>query len=230
MWSQKDIFRFEPSLYPFQFVSPFLSRILSKRSVQSPPHPRSRMVTGRYITKPPTMCPWTFLLGFLISWMKHPLGDASLVRRACTYNQSQTGLSRGQVPWFGPGSGHTISIGQGCDLQGDTHLPRDRLTKGRIVLGANHQRILFVDMSSWQWPLVPVLFYVRVNTGSEEIPHWSYLGKIKIIADSSKNVLCFERACLTTDPLTLFYTRGLEIVVLHVMVSQPYRFSPWFFT
>jgi hypothetical protein len=30
--------------------------------------------------------------------------------------------------------------------------------------------------------------------------------------------------------LTLFYTRGLEIVVLHVMVPQPYRFSPYFFT
>ncbi len=30
--------------------------------------------------------------------------------------------------------------------------------------------------------------------------------------------------------LTLFYTRGLEIVVLHVMVSQPYRFSPCLFT
>jgi hypothetical protein len=29
--------------------------------------------------------------------------------------------------------------------------------------------------------------------------------------------------------LTLFYTRGLEIVVLHVMVLQPYRFSPCFF-
>ncbi len=29
--------------------------------------------------------------------------------------------------------------------------------------------------------------------------------------------------------LTLFYTRGLEIVVLHVMVSQPYRFSLAFF-
>ncbi len=29
--------------------------------------------------------------------------------------------------------------------------------------------------------------------------------------------------------LTLFYTRGLEIVVLHVMVPQPYRFSPCFF-
>ncbi len=26
--------------------------------------------------------------------------------------------------------------------------------------------------------------------------------------------------------LTLFYTRRLEIVVLHVMVPQPYRFSP----
>jgi hypothetical protein len=25
--------------------------------------------------------------------------------------------------------------------------------------------------------------------------------------------------------LTLFYTRGLEMLVLHVMVSQPYRFS-----
>ncbi len=30
--------------------------------------------------------------------------------------------------------------------------------------------------------------------------------------------------------LTLFYTRGSEIVVLHVMVPQPYRFSPCFFT
>jgi hypothetical protein len=30
--------------------------------------------------------------------------------------------------------------------------------------------------------------------------------------------------------LTLFYTRGLEIVVLHVMVPQPYRFSPCFLT
>jgi hypothetical protein len=28
--------------------------------------------------------------------------------------------------------------------------------------------------------------------------------------------------------LTLFYTRGLEKVVLHVMVHQPYRFSPCF--
>jgi hypothetical protein len=27
--------------------------------------------------------------------------------------------------------------------------------------------------------------------------------------------------------LTLFYTRGSEIVVLHVMVPQPYRFSPY---
>ncbi len=30
-------------------------------------------------------------------------------------------------------------------------------------------------------------------------------------------------------PLTLFYTRGLVIVVLYVMVSQPYRFSHCFF-
>ncbi len=30
--------------------------------------------------------------------------------------------------------------------------------------------------------------------------------------------------------LTLFYTRGLGIAVLHVMVPQPYRFSLWFFT
>jgi hypothetical protein len=29
---------------------------------------------------------------------------------------------------------------------------------------------------------------------------------------------------------TLFYTLGLEIVVLHVMVRQPYRFSPCFLT
>ncbi len=34
---------------------------------------------------------------------------------------------------------------------------------------------------------------------------------------------------LITVYLTLFYTRGLEIVVLHVMVPQPYRFSPLFF-
>ncbi len=30
--------------------------------------------------------------------------------------------------------------------------------------------------------------------------------------------------------LTLFYTRGLGIVVLYVMVPQPYRFSLRFFT
>ncbi len=30
--------------------------------------------------------------------------------------------------------------------------------------------------------------------------------------------------------LTLFYSRGLGIVVLHVMVPQPYRFSLGFFT
>ncbi len=30
--------------------------------------------------------------------------------------------------------------------------------------------------------------------------------------------------------LTLLYTHGLEIVVLHVMVPQPYRFSPCFLT
>ncbi len=30
--------------------------------------------------------------------------------------------------------------------------------------------------------------------------------------------------------LTLFYTRGLEIVVSHVMVPLPYRFSLGFFT
>ncbi len=30
--------------------------------------------------------------------------------------------------------------------------------------------------------------------------------------------------------LTLFYTRGLGIVVSHVMVALPYRFSLWFFT
>jgi hypothetical protein len=30
--------------------------------------------------------------------------------------------------------------------------------------------------------------------------------------------------------LTLFYTRGLGIVVLHVMVPQPYGFSLGFFT
>ncbi len=36
--------------------------------------------------------------------------------------------------------------------------------------------------------------------------------------------------CLTRDMLTLFYTFGLEIVVLHVMVPKPYRFSPCFFT
>jgi hypothetical protein len=30
-------------------------------------------------------------------------------------------------------------------------------------------------------------------------------------------------------PLTLFYASGLEIVVLHVMVPQPYRFSPLLF-
>ncbi len=30
--------------------------------------------------------------------------------------------------------------------------------------------------------------------------------------------------------LTLFYTHGLGIVVSHVMVPQPYRFSLWFFT
>jgi hypothetical protein len=33
-----------------------------------------------------------------------------------------------------------------------------------------------------------------------------------------------EAAHLAT--LTLFYTRGLVIVILHVMVPQPYRFSP----
>jgi hypothetical protein len=30
--------------------------------------------------------------------------------------------------------------------------------------------------------------------------------------------------------LALFYTRGLGIVVLHVMFPQPYRFSPCFLT
>jgi hypothetical protein len=30
--------------------------------------------------------------------------------------------------------------------------------------------------------------------------------------------------------LTLFYTRGSEIVVLYVMIPQPYRFSPCFLT
>jgi hypothetical protein len=30
--------------------------------------------------------------------------------------------------------------------------------------------------------------------------------------------------------LTLFYTCGLEIVVLHVVVTQPCRFSPCFLT
>ncbi len=30
--------------------------------------------------------------------------------------------------------------------------------------------------------------------------------------------------------LTPFYTRGLEIVVLHMIVPQPYRFSPCFLT
>ncbi len=34
----------------------------------------------------------------------------------------------------------------------------------------------------------------------------------------------------TCVPLTLFYTRGLRIVVLHVMVPQPYRFSLGYFT
>ncbi len=28
-----------------------------------------------------------------------------------------------------------------------------------------------------------------------------------------------------TVPLTLFYTRGLGIVILHVMVPEPYRFA-----
>ncbi len=34
----------------------------------------------------------------------------------------------------------------------------------------------------------------------------------------------------TSETLTLFYTRGLEIVVSHVMVPLPYRFSLGFFT
>jgi hypothetical protein len=53
-------------------------------------------------------------------------------------------------------------------------------------------------------------------------------------------VLCYQRTiCITSHTfvilvwqflLTLFYTRGLEIVILHVIVPQPYRFSPCFFT
>jgi hypothetical protein len=35
---------------------------------------------------------------------------------------------------------------------------------------------------------------------------------------------------MAEPPLTLFYTRGLGIVVLYVMVLQPYGFSLGFFT
>jgi hypothetical protein len=38
------------------------------------------------------------------------------------------------------------------------------------------------------------------------------------------NLHMIMRQC-TCSPLTLFYTRGLGTVVLHVMVPQPYRFS-----
>jgi hypothetical protein len=42
-----------------------------------------------------------------------------------------------------------------------------------------------------------------------------------------QHLSCFSRVILTWTlyhPLTLFYTRGLGIVVLHVMVPEPYRF------